>query len=242
MKMSEPAKKASALDTLKALAKKKPIKAQSDLVTETNDPAIAGAKKEKNVVRLGVDPDVTENAAHCAALKEALEKAKAEFEIVQGEMRDYGASKRNLYNDTFRTNVTTVNVPFTVEVPTDAASDTPGRETRFVQVVCTNKYSVEQTAVLALEEEIDETVFGKLFTKTETKTLKPNAEALVRDLLGELGLEGDDLENSMATLFDTAVKIAATKEYEQEIKKAPEAVQTVLAQNVTRVKPGLKFP
>jgi len=240
--MSEPAKKTSALDTLKALAAKKPVKAQSDLVTETNDPAIAGAKKEKNVVRLGVDPSITETAEHCAALKEALDKAKAEFEISQSEMRDYGAAKRELYNDTFRTNITTVNVPFTIEVPTDEASDTPGRETRFVQVVCTNKYSVEQDAVRALEEEIDEATFTKLFTKTETKTLKPNAEQLVRDLLGELGLEGDDLENSMATLFETTVKIAATKEYEQEIKKAPEAVQTVLAQNVTRVKPGLKFP
>jgi hypothetical protein len=241
--MSEAAvKKSSALDTLKALAKKKPVKSQSDLVTETNDPAIAGAKKEKNVVRLGIDPGITEAAAHAAALKEALEKAKAEFEIRQGEMRDYGAAKRELYNDTFRTNITTVNVPFTVEVPTDEASDTPGRETRFVQVVCTNRYSVEQDAILALEEEIDPALFGKLFTKTETKTLKPNAEQLVRDLLGELGLEGDDLENSMATLFETTVKIAATKAYEQEIKKAPETVQTVLAQNVTRVAPGVKFP
>ena len=46
----------------------------------------------------------------------------------------------------------------------------------------------------------------------------------------------------MNTLFETKTKVAATKEYEQEIKKAPEAVRTVLSQNVTRVKPGLKFP
>lgn len=241
--MSEAAvKKSSALDTLKALAAKKPVKSQSDLVTETNDPAIAGAKKEKNVVRLGVDPSITETAGHCAALKDALDKAKAEFEIAQAEMRDYGAAKRELYNDTFRTNVTTVNVPFTVEVPVDEASDTPGRETRFVQVVCTNKYSVEVDAILSLEEEIDPTLFAKLFKKEETKVLKPNAEQLVRDLLAEMGLAGDDLENSMNTLFETKTKVSATKDYESEIKKAPEAVQTVLEQNVTRVKPGLKFP
>ncbi len=235
------ASKPSALATLKALAKKKPVKSQSDLVTETNDPAISGATKDKNVVRLGLDPSIVKSAAHCAALKEALDKAKAEYEITQSEMRDYGSDKRILYNDTFRTNITTVNVPFTVDVPTDAASDTPGRETQFVQVVCTNRYSVEQTAVLALEEEIEGDTFSKLFTKTETKTLKPNAEQLVRDLLGELGLEGSDLDNSMATLFDTTTKVAATKEYEQEIKKAPDAVRTVLAQNVTRVKPGVKY-
>jgi hypothetical protein len=235
------AKKTSALATLKALAAKKPVKAQSDLVTEVSDPAIAGAKKDKNVVRLGSDPAIMDTAAHCAALKDALDKAKAEFEIAQADMRDYGASKRVLYNDTFRTNVTTVNVPFTVEVPHDEASPTPGHETRFVQVVCTNKYSVDADAVLALEPEIDPDTFGKLFMKEETKTLKPNAEQLVRDLLGELGLEGDDLEGSMETLFETKVKVAATKSYEQEIKKTSEDVQHVLAQSVTRVRPGLKF-
>jgi hypothetical protein len=236
------ASKPSALETLKALANKKAPSVATSLSAEVTDPAISGAKRSKNTVQLGFDPSVTEQAAHAAALKSALDKAKAEFEIVQAVMRDYGAKKRESYNSIFKTNITTVSVPYLVEVPNDEVSDTPGRETCYVQVICSNKYSVQQDAVLALEKDIEPAVFTKLFEKETTKTLKPNAEQLIRNLFEEMGLQGEELENSMTSLFDTTTKVKATEGYEQEIKAAPEAVQTILGQTVTRVSPGLKFP
>jgi len=237
------ATKPSALEALKALASKKAPAVATSLSAEVMDPAIAGASRDKkgSTVKLGFDPSATEQAAHAAALKSALDKAKAEFEIVQSTMRDYGAKKRESYNNIFKTNITTVSVPYLVECPVDDVSDTPGRETRYVQVICSNKYSTNADAVLALENDIESEVFNRLFVKETTKTLKPNAEQLVRDLLGELGLNGEELENSMNSLFDTTFKVKTTENYEQEIKQAPEPVQMILGQTVTRVSPGLKF-
>lgn len=231
-----------ALDTLKALASNKPAGSGSNpLVHGLDDPAIKGAKKNKNTVQLGLDPDFTEKAAYSAELKAALDKAKADFEVYQAELRDYGAAKRQAYNKAFKTNVTTVEVPYVVEVPEDAESATPGRETKVVQVVCTNKYSVDQDSVMALKPDLGDT-YDTLFQEEETKVLKPNAEALIRELLQEQGLQGEELENSMNILFETKVKVKTQTGYEQAIQKASEDVQTVLAQSVTRVSPGLKFP
>lgn len=234
---------ASALDALKALANKKVTSTAPALSAEMNDPAIVGAKRagsSKNVVNLGFDPSVTEHAARTAALKSALERAKAEYEIEQAVLRDYGKQKRGLYNDLFKTNITTVCVPYTSEVPNDENSDTPGRETQYVQVVCTNRYSIERDTVLSLEEKIGPEVFEKLFVKDTTKILKPNAEVLIRNLLEEMGLKGEMLENSMTSLFDTETTVKTAEAYEQEIKKAPEPVQVLLSQSVTRVQPSVK--
>ena len=118
----------NALDALKALATDKPAPAGAgSLISGLDDPALKGAKREKNVVHLGFDSKVTERARYCADLKVALEQAKSDFEVVQGELRDYGGDKRKGYNKAFKTNVTTVGVPYTVEVPQDEDSATPGR-------------------------------------------------------------------------------------------------------------------
>lgn len=236
----------SALEALKALAKKEKAPAgsvASKLVTDTNDPAIAGAKrgKSKTTVTLGLDPSFTDKAREAAQLKEALVSAQAAFKALEGEVREYGAGKRDKYNEAFKCDLTTVEVPYLVEVPVQDGSDTPGREQRVVQVICSNKYSVAQDTVLGIEEDLGD-LFPRLFDKKEEKVLKPNAEELIRNLLGELGIQGDELENSMAALFETNVSVSATKDYEKEIKKAPEDVQSVLSQAVKRAAPGLKFP
>jgi hypothetical protein len=237
----EAARKPSALETLKALSQKKPAAAGSPLAAQTNDPAIAGAKRDKNTVKLGFDPGIAEDALNAATLREALERAKADFEVCQARMRDYGRDKRKLYNDTFKADVTTVCVPYSVEVPGGGDGATPGRETRFVQVICTNKYSVAQETVINNKENLGDQ-YDRLFTEEVTKTLKPNAEALIRDLLGELGMHGDQLQSAMDTLFDEKVKVSARESYEQDVQRAPEDVRTLLEQAVTRVQPGLKFP
>lgn len=238
------AQQSSALAALKALAQKKPAPAGSpaaSLVTESNDPAIAGAQRSKNTVTLGTDPSIEDAARECAELKAALDRAEAQFKVRQAELREYGAAKRDKYNDTFKCNVTTVAVPFTVEVPSDAESATPGREKRLVQVICSNKYSVAADTVLGLEKDLGD-LFPKLFHKEEEKLLKPNAEELIRNLLTELGISGEELETSMGALFETKTKVSTTEGYEQEIKSAPEDVQSVLSQAVKRAAPGLKFP
>lgn len=237
--------KISALDTLKKLASKKTVEdgSAAALTTQLQDPALAGARRDKNVVRLGLDPAITVKAQEAAELKAALEEAEARFKMVQSAMREYGASKRGLYNDTFKADVTTVSVPYSVEVPPCEESATPGRETRYVSVVCTNRYTCQKDTVLSLRDSgsIQPADFAKLFVVETAKKLKANAEELVRGLLGELGMEGDDLENAMLTLFDTDTSVKTTEHYERCVKDVDDATRTLLAQCVKRVEPALKF-
>jgi hypothetical protein len=229
--------KPSALSALKALSQKKPAAAAAALSTQVTDPAIAGAsmaKGSKNVVTLGFDPAFAEKAGQCAGLKEALEKAEAEFKVLQAETREYGSSKRGLYNDTFKANITTVKVPYEVDVPGG------GKEKQYISVICSNKYSVQQDIVLGNKEALGE-LFPRLFTETVTKSLKPNAEELIRGILAEVGLKPDEIETSMENLFDTTTKVATTEGYEQESKRVPDSLKAVLDQAVTRSAPGLKF-
>lgn len=233
----------SALETLKNLASKKPTEDKSTLATQLQDPAIAGAKRDKSVVRLGFDPSVTSLAREGSEFKEALDRAKARYEIVQSQLRDYGSQKRTVYQKTFKSKVTTMAIPYVIEVPSSESdeSDTPGRETRYVQIICQNKYSLQSDAVLALEPEIGSDLFSRLFEKRETRKLKDNATDLIQNLLKELGMEGEELSNAMEALFDVETKVSTTKSYEDEIEKAPETVQVALSQCVQRVNPSVKF-
>lgn len=237
---------ASALDTLKKLANKKTVDdsaAAGALTTQLQDPALAGARRDKNVVRLGFDPAIAPQAQEAAELKAALAEAEARYAMVQVDMRQYGVDKRGLYNDTFKADVTTVAVPYSVEVPACDESATPGRETRYVSVVCTNRYTAQASTVLQLRDSaaISPVDFGKLFVVEETKKLKPNAEELVRGVLTEAGMEGEVLENAMLALFDTEVKLSVNKDFEKNIKEVDDATRTLLAQCVKRVEPSLKF-
>jgi len=228
--------KPNALAALKALGQKKPVASTSPIAMQINDPAIAGAKlnKTKTGVVLGFDPTITERAAYAASLKQALEDATAAFTIAQGEMRDYGKSKRDLFNDTFKADVTTVSVPFNVETPT-------GPEQKVVQVICSNKYSVQKDTILNNRAEFGEH-FERLFKVDETKSLKPNAEDLIRGVFSSVGLSGEELENAMGELFETKTAVATTENYEQEARKVPEPLKAILDVSVTRAQPGLKFP
>lgn len=230
-------KKPSALDALKALSQKKAAPSSGFAISTTNsDPAIAGAKIGKgssNVVTLGFDPSFAEKARQCAALKSALEQAEAEFKVLQGETRDYGAGKRGLYNETFKSNVTTVKVPFEVETPT-------GKETQTISVVCSNKYSVAKDIVLGHKDVLG-TFYERLFVEEHTKALKPNAEELIRGILSEIGLKPEEVEASMDNLFEETVKVTTTEGFESESKKVPEELKVILDQACTRSSPGLKF-
>lgn len=231
----------SALAQLLSLTESAPTKKPSSkLAVESQDPAIAGAKRNKNTVTLGLDPEFEATAKKCAKLNAALKTAQSLFEEVQGEVRDYGKNKRDVYNETFRCKVTTVNVPFTVDVPEDSESKTPGIETKFVQVICSNKYSVSIDTVLAMEEDLGE-LFPILFKKEEEKILKKNAEGLFRKILEDLGLPEDKVEASMGLLFEERVKVSTTEDYEDEHKKLDDNIRNILDQSVTRQKPGLKF-
>jgi hypothetical protein len=198
-----------------------------------NDPAIEVAKRDKNTVKLGFDPAMATPAAHCAALKEALERAESEFKVEQASMRDYGASKRGVYNETYKADVTTVCVPYETETP-------GGRETKYVQVICSHKYSVSASVVLANKELIG-VPYDRLFVEERTKSLKPNAEEIIRGVLEQAGLVGEELETAMSNLFEEKVSVKASESYEREFKKLPPEVQLILEQAVTRAAPGLKF-
>ena len=231
--------KPSALDALKGLAKKA-APPTAAIAAQVNDPAIAGAKRDKNTVKLGFDPAVAAVAAHCARLKEALERAESEFKVDQSTLRDYGISKRGVYNDTFKCEVTTVQVPYTVDVPGES-DDAIAHETKYVQVICSNKFSVQQDIVLGNKDLIG-SPFERMFEETTTKSLKPNAEELIRNLLIEVGIKEEDVGATMSELFESKTVIKATDKYESEFKKLPDSVKLVLEQAVTRSQPALKFP
>jgi hypothetical protein len=233
--MSATVSKPSALDALKSLANKKAAPSVA-ISTQLTDPAIAGATKGKgsnSVVNLGFDPTFADKAAQCAALKSALDQAAVQFEVLQTETRDYGAKKREIYNSTFHGSITTVKVPFEVDTPT-------GKEKQYISVVCQNRYSVQPQMVLGAKDSLGD-AYGRLFVEEVSKTLKPNAEDLIRGILAEVGLTSDQVEASMENLFDTTVKVKASENYEQEVKKVPEELRAVLTQCVTRAQPGLKF-
>jgi len=225
----------SALSALMALGQKKQAPASSPTIVQSlTDPAIQGATKKGSIVQLGFDPSIAEKAKNCASLKEALENAESAFQTLQGDMRDYGASKRVRYNDLFKSDAVTVSVPYEVETP-------GGIEKKFVQVICTNKYSVSQELIKNNKEVLGE-FYPRLFEETETKTLKPNAEELIRNLLTEMGLTGDQLDNTMDNLREVRVSVKTKDAYETEARSVPEAIKTILDQGVKRQQPALKFP
>jgi hypothetical protein len=225
--------KPSALSQLKALAQKKPAAEAPLLAAQQQDPALAGAKRDKYTVLLGLDPAFSAQAAEAAQLKAALERAQADFEILQSQVRDYGKGKRELYNDAFKADVTTVKVPYEVTTPA-------GPEKAFISVICSSKYSVSREIVLNNRPAMGEH-FDKLFVVEETKELRPNAEELIRNVFAEMGLTGEDLEGAMSQLFEVKQKVSAAAGYEQAAKAAPGPVKAILDQAVTRAQPGLKF-
>jgi len=249
-KQEAPPAQPSGLDMLRAAittpdpsAAPTSVPTNSALASYMADPAIAGAtrKGKSGVVKLGFDPKIAKEAREAAQIAGQIKTLSALFKVSQASMREYGADKRRVYNKAYRTDVTTVDVPYTVEVPQDANSDTPGHETRYVQVVCQNKYSVQGEAVLSAKEELGGW-FDKLFTVTETKSLRPNAEELFRKILIDQGIKDDNLEKAMDLLFETKKKVDTVEAYESLEQEAPQVVRTMVSQNVTRVEPSLKFP
>jgi hypothetical protein len=235
------ANKPTAADKIRALGKKPTTPAGQVLPAGMTDPAIVGAKRDKNTVKLGVDPEISERARYCSKLAKVLQEAEADFKVLQGELRDYGRGKRGLYNEHFKANVTTVCVPYSVEVPAEADSATPGRETKFVQVVCTNRYSVEQEIILNHKDTFGD-LYPRLFEEKTVKTLKPDAEELIRDLLKEQGMAVEEIDSAMDGLMESKTTVKATEGFEKESREVTDALKEILNQAVTRVQPALKFP
>jgi len=244
-----PAPAFGALAALKAAITDGPsvVPTNSALTAEMRDPAIAGAVRKgkgkgSSVVTLGADPEILADAAEAADIRKQMDKLSTLFETKQSRLRDYGAEKRKVYNKLFHTDITTVEVPYTVEVPVNDESETPGRETRVVQVICSNKYSVAAEPVIKGDEALGEWK-EKLFTFEKTKVLRPNAEAIFRGILEEqCGLKDEALEKAMALLIEEQTKVSTVEAYESLEQTAPDQVRAFLSQTVTRQKPGLKFP
>ncbi len=242
---AEAPKAPSGMDFLKAAIADKPVPGVVPQgLGPVSDPAIAGAvrKGKSSVVKLGLDPSIQEDAREAASLTSDIKKLTALFAVRQTKMRDYGAEKRKAYNKVFRTDVTTVDVPYTVEVPNDQDSATPGRETRFVQVVCQNRYSVSSESVLAAQDVVLGTWFDRLFLTERTKVLKPDAETLIRKILADNGIPEESMQKAMDLLFEEKTEVKTVEAYEALEQEAPEEIRAFLSQSVTRVAPSLKFP
>lgn len=242
---TETPKPPTGIDFLKAAIADKPEQSvPQGMGLSISDPAISGAtrKGKSSVVRLGADPAVLEDAREAASLTREIKRLGALFSVRQTKLRDYGADKRKVYNKVYKTDITTVDVPYTVEVAADDDSPTPGRETRYVQVVCSNKYSVSAEPVLAAKDEALKGWFDKLFNTEEEKVLKPDAEVLIRKILADNGLPEESMQKAMDLLFEKKVKVSTVESYEALEQEAPETVRAFLAQSVTRQQPSLKFP
>ncbi len=236
----------SAIAALKAAVSEPVVSATAGsmaIAAEMSDPAIAGAsrKNKSSVVTLGADPKILSVAAEAAEIRVQMAKLTTLFQSKESQLRDYGKEKRKAYNKLFRTDITTVSVPYSVEVPRTDDSATPGRETRYVQVICSNKYSVAAEPIIKGDEALGEWK-GKLFNFETTKVLKPNAEEIIRNVLSESGIQGEALDKAMNLLLEEKTKVSTVEDYERLEQDAPEPVRAFLAQTVTRQQPGLKFP
>lgn len=215
----------SALEILKSLGVFQMVAPPQ--VPAVTDPALSGAVREKNVVRLGEDPSIQSKAEHAAQLKAALEKAQADFEAIQGEIRQYGKEKRDAFNDHFRTNITTVAIPYGDE--------------KAVQVICANRYSVKKDIILNNKDALGSTV-NDLFTIETTRSLKAKGEDLLRRLLVEVGVQSKDVEFVLNELTEVEHTVKTVEDYEQKAKLVTDnGVQEILAQAVSRASPALKF-
>lgn len=223
----------SAIALLKSLAN--PSNLDAPIAVQVTDPALVNAKRDKTKVVLSFDPGFAKKAAETAILHHKLEKAQADFTLLQAEMRDYGRNKRDKFNDLFKTNVTTACVPYEVETPDGT------KETRYVQVICSHKFSVQSDMILGARESLGEWMDRLFVVKTE-KRLRPNAEDVIRNVLVEAGLTSEQADSAMASLFETVQKVEVREGYESDVKKVPPSVADILTQAVTRAAPGLKFP
>lgn len=191
------------------------------------DPAISGATREKNVVRLGEDPAIQSKAENAAQLKAALEKAQADFEEIQGEIREYGKGKRDAFNDHFRTNVTTVAIPY--------------GDDKAVQVICANRYSVKKDIILNNQDTLG-SAMTDLFTVETSRRLKPDGESTLRKLLSEIGIPTESVDHVLNQLTDVEHTVKTVEDYEQKAKLVTNTgVQEILTQAVSRAAPALKF-
>lgn len=234
----EAPKPGAALAALQALGARKPAPAGSPTIVQSlTDPAMQGATKKGSVVHLGLDPSFADRAKTAAELHAALEDAQAAFAVLQSECRDYGAKKRVAYNDLFNADVTTVCIPYEVDDP--SAPDGKGK--KYVQAVCTNKYSVQQDVIQGSKEALGE-YYDRLFEEVTTRTLKPNAEDLLRNLFMEqFGMSEEQVNATLDGLRDVKVTVTAKEDYEKQSRNVPEAVKTILDQGVKRQQPSLRF-
>lgn len=215
----------SALEALKAMGVFKMVTPPT--ATPVGDPAIAGAQREKNTVRLGEDPAIKAKAEHAAQMKEALEKAQDAFEAVQGEIREYGKEKRDAFNGHFRTNVTTVAIPY--------------GDDKAIQVICANRYSVKKDIILNNQDTLGPAM-NDLFTVETSRRLKPDGESTLRKLLNEIGIPAENVEFVLNQLTDVEHTVKTVEDYEQKAKLVTNpGVQEILTQAVTRASPALKF-
>jgi len=167
--------------------------------SKTLDPVVAGAKRDRNTVKLAYDPDFAWRAAEGARVKAELDKVSNEYELLQNELREYGMQKRSLYNEAYRTTIATVAIPY-LTAP-------EGGEMKSVQVICSNKYSIKKDMIVNNED-----VLGgwmqKLFNVETVTKLRPDAEEKIRQVFVGLGMQGETLAQMMGTIFETEFKIS----------------------------------
>ncbi len=220
-----------ALEVIRALSIKRAQEAAAAQETPVSqDPVILGARREKNVVVLGDEAWIAEAAAAGADLKKTINDAQEAFDMISADLRKYGKEKREAYNKAFSADISTVAIPYTG----------PDGSPTTVQVTVADRYTVQKEVVLNNKDNFGP-MFDRLFKVEETKKLKPNAEALIRGVFQDLGLSGEDLENTMQNLLDTEVKVSTKKDFEKLATDCTPNQKAILEQSVTQAQPAVKY-
>lgn len=193
------------------------------------DAAILGSVRERSVVRLASDGPIAKWAALGATLVQKIRNTTAEFEEVQARLRQYGLEKTRAYNSAYKTDISTVSIPYEVE-----------GETRHVQVVCQNKYSVSKDMILNNRDRLGSWM-EKLFRVDRQRKLRPEGEVTIRKILGELGLSSEEVESEMSRMFETEVRILVSDDYESARAAAPPDVAEMLDHAVVRQNPSIRY-
>ena len=220
-----------ALEAIRALSLKRSMEAAAAVESPVSeDPVILGARREKNVVILGSNDAMAEAAACGSELKDAISQSQEAFDMIAGDLRRYAKEKREAYNKAYSADISTVGVPYV---------DSNGLPA-IVNITVADRYSVQKDVVLNNRDTFGP-MFDRLFKVEESKKLKPNAEALIRGVFSDLGLTGEDLENTMNNLLETEVKVSVQKDFEKTSKMCTPNQKAVLDQTVAQAQPAVKF-
>ncbi len=183
----------------------------------SQDPALDFAKREKVVLTLGIDPEITGRASEASRLYLAWLDAERKLEEHKDRFRKYAIQKRNIWNEATDDKVKTLKIPFMLRTER-------GIETRHISVSCTASYTVDALLIQKLRND-HPTVFENLFEIKEQTVVRPRGKDLLRQHLKAAKVSEQKIEQILGDVFETEETIRPVEDYEylveDEVRNQP---------------------